>query len=536
MTTRPPLAADLERAAARAQRGSEPPRAPESTFPDYVPAHVAYEHLVLRFYAYFRESVPESRAESSRVRYVRVHVYLEDGTVMIEESPVRNSGIPQGVILRRMPVANPAGGLYAIRDFNVGVSLNIFGITYRIYACDEFTEDYFKSEGMPLNDFESAPDDLYTIKRRLTDRPIRISYTNTDKVNLRRFLDLDGKVLRFYCTWDDRRAVFGERRKFVLHFFLVDGTIEIRQVLPLNSGRDPVSRFLSRTRLEKPGSGEYYLASDLQIGAVVDVFGRSFFLYDADTFTKQFLDSKYGPHNWTPIDIDETCARSSSHRAKTPPYNGWGDEEDSLGSVHRLNPRPPRKDIAKLIANDGRVLRFSATLKSPQPQDSRRRFVIVYYLADDTVAVFEREQRNSGFLAGRMIQRGRWKNAAVGNRNFLAADFKVGDEVTINGFTFLTNEADEYALNYMEAQAQEFPQANLVDIVEMCRVEKERVECVRKEFEKSDPENRGYVDVENAESVIMEIFGLPKHETLTVVRRWTQNRGFDYFEFMSALL
>jgi len=28
-----------------------------------------------------------------------------------------------------------------------------------------------------------------------------------------------------------------------------------------------------------------------------------------------------------------------------PPYNGFGDENDSLGYVYRLVPKPPKKDF-----------------------------------------------------------------------------------------------------------------------------------------------------------------------------------------------
>jgi hypothetical protein len=326
---------------------------------------------------------------------------------------------------------------------------SLISLSGRLYACDPFTEEYFRSEGLALGEFETPPDDLYTIKRRLTDRPIRVSFINTDKTNLRRFLDFDGKVLRFYAVWDDRKAIFGERRKFILHYFLVDGAIEIRQMLPLNSGRDPVSQFLKKTLLKKPGSEECYQDGDLQIGCEVDVFGRTFFLYDADEFTKTFLDEKYGPHDWTPIDVDELYAKKKPPHAE-PLYNGWGDEADSLEYVHLLHPKRPRKDIVKMITNGGMVLRFCAKFKNPQPQDVRRDFVIVYYLPGDTVAVFERQQRNSGFRAGKVIKRGKWKNAAAGNRNFLAADFQVGDEITINDFTFVTSTADEYTMGSME--------------------------------------------------------------------------------------
>ena len=34
-----------------------------------------------------------------------------------------------------------------------------------------------------------------------------------------------------------------------------------------------------------------------------------------------------------------------------PPYNGFGDEKDSLGYVYRLVPKPPKKDFFKWVDN-----------------------------------------------------------------------------------------------------------------------------------------------------------------------------------------
>ena len=41
--------------------------------------------------------------------------------------------------------------------------------------------------------------------------------TPSDVDKLRKFLELDRKVLRFYCVWDDRDQMFGEVRKLILH-------------------------------------------------------------------------------------------------------------------------------------------------------------------------------------------------------------------------------------------------------------------------------------------------------------------------------
>lgn len=42
------------------------------------------------------------------------------------------------------------------------------------------------------------------------------------------------------------------------------------------------------------------------------------------------------------------------------------------------------------------VLRFVAKLDTTRPIDVDRTFIIFFYLSDDTIAVFERPQRNSG--------------------------------------------------------------------------------------------------------------------------------------------
>lgn len=67
---------------------------------------------------------------------------------------------------------------------------------------------------------------------------------NPDK--LKKFIENDRKVLRFFCLWDDRDALYGDRRPYVLHYFLADDTVEILEVNEPNSGRDPFPVFLKR--------------------------------------------------------------------------------------------------------------------------------------------------------------------------------------------------------------------------------------------------------------------------------------------------
>ena len=86
-----------------------------------------------------------------------------------------------------------------------------------------------------------------------------------------------------------------------------------------------------------------------------------------------------------------------------PPYNGFGSEEDSLCSCMGLLPKPPKRDFIKFMERDRRgldsnVLRFLARMDTEKPIDKDRRFIISYFLSDDTVLVFEPPVRNSGEL------------------------------------------------------------------------------------------------------------------------------------------
>ena len=59
------------------------------------------------------------------------------------------------------------------------------------------------------------------------------------------------QVLRFFCLWDDRQALFGDRRPYRLHYFLEDGSCEILETQEANSGHEPFPVFLRRGLLPK---------------------------------------------------------------------------------------------------------------------------------------------------------------------------------------------------------------------------------------------------------------------------------------------
>ena len=68
------------------------------------------------------------------------------------------------------------------------------------------------SEGIELNGSEKKVPDPYTLSRH---QPHYAYVTPSTYDKLKQFLEMDRKVLRFYCVWDDRDNMFGEINPYV---------------------------------------------------------------------------------------------------------------------------------------------------------------------------------------------------------------------------------------------------------------------------------------------------------------------------------
>jgi hypothetical protein len=86
---------------------------PYKSIPAEPPAWVRHDREVLRFYAYFKEAVHDNPSENFRVRKLVVMFHLDDGTTFVNEPKVENSGINQGVFLKRHAVPKPDGSPYS---------------------------------------------------------------------------------------------------------------------------------------------------------------------------------------------------------------------------------------------------------------------------------------------------------------------------------------------------------------------------------------------------------------------------------------
>ncbi|KAA3672118.1 uncharacterized protein DEA37_0010830 [Paragonimus westermani] len=288
---------------------------------EFLPAHVALDKKVLRFYGYFKETVNESPLEHYRVRFVQIYYFLEDDSIQIMEPPQNNSGMPQGKLVRRHRIPkNDVGDPYNWRDLNLGINLAVYGRVYRITNCDKFTRDFLESEGVEVNAPEPEPSDPY-LDQRAKREALSISKTPSSFDKRRQHLELDRKVLRFHAVWDDRPEMFGECRKFIIHYYLADDTLEVREVHQVNDGRDPFPLLIRRGRIPKDRDNvpptfpsvfmelteneikEYFCPKDFRIGQTVTILGRKFFIYDSDSFTKAWYYQNFGMTDFKPVDV-----------------------------------------------------------------------------------------------------------------------------------------------------------------------------------------------------------------------------------------
>ncbi|XP_034554747.1 EF-hand domain-containing protein 1 [Notolabrus celidotus] len=443
---------------------------------EFIPAHVALDKKVLRFYAFFEETLDEEY----RVRPVVIYYYLEDDSMCIIEPVVENSGIPQGKRIKRQRLPqNKRGDHYLWKDLNLGMDLEVYGVKYHITQCDHFTKEFMESEGIVLNDPELMPVDPYNKHREKSEDSFR---TASEFDSMHRFLTMDRKVLRFFALWEDSDSVYRETRHVTIQYFLVDDTVEIREIHKPNSGRDPFPVLMRRQKMPKkikPESevfprcvleiskeevDEYFSPKDFQVGQRMKLLGRHFLLHDCDGYTKEYYQKNHPELEIKTIEVEKMEDIPQEKKREAPPYNGFGSLEDSLQNSLSLLPKPPVKNLLKMLVNNNKVLRYSARLLSQNPDDEARRFVLSYFLSDDMISIYEKPTRNSGIIGGKFLEKTHIPKPdfTVENPEFYSpADFAIGATVEVFSHRFVLTDADHFVLKYLESIASQVPQQTL---------------------------------------------------------------------------
>jgi len=479
---------DVDSGSAAAAKKQKQRNADERVLPRYV----VFDRKVLRYYAYFMEDVFNSPIERSRVRKVVIYYYLEDDTVMIDEVRTENSGIPQATFLKRQRVPTPDNkGWLTFADIEVGAAVSIYNRSFQVVDADKATRDYVSEEtGVVLSAAADYPKDDYILAAEKRAEFIKLSASEANDVKSyveailgrmsherlaksKKYLANDGKVLRFNGCWRDI-SWGGTTRHYVVLYFLSDDTIQVLEYDRNDKKGEKLIALLKRENLPKKyiavgctigvkhdksaPNNDYYNHADLRVGGYLNVYGRQVLLTWCDKYTQAFYKEVHGLSDADLAEIVEQKEEKKPEKRAVPPYNGFGTEEDSLGSWKSLVPKPPVKDHAKLTKYDGCCLRFLARLakEHTQSENLARRFVIEFFLTDDTLKIYERPQRNSGFIGGKFLERTKLKNAAKGGKWFHAEDFYLGAAVLINGFHFELVETDKQTTDIMNNNIEVF--------------------------------------------------------------------------------
>jgi hypothetical protein len=441
------------------------------------------------FNAYFKEAVSESSLESYRVRSVRIMFYLADGSVEITENKVSNSGMPAGVFIKRHLIpkdrAEAGGGNLALDDLKVGENVTVYARTFHICGCNDSTRAWLEKSGVTVAPNEKPPTDKYTatrehimqfesgmdpdlyrgIQMNEMKRWAQAALGKPREKNLKNFLANDRVVLRFHCSWRDTvSARETALHYYSVHYFVADDTIEILEEHQPNSGFERFPRLLNRTKVPRKGvdpptdedmykdkggeKSKFIHWSDIRVRDFVKIYNRNLRVHGCDSSTRAFYEAK-GMPQFSDEERDKDVPMAPPELVP-PPYTGFGSEEDSLGSCFSLSPKPPKKDYAKMLDNERNRLCFGAQMISRHADDKIRKFVVTYYLGDETVSVYEPPQRNTGIVGGRFMQRGRAK-VADGSRYLNHLDFYVGQTLMLAGFNFLLNETDERTKAFVAA-------------------------------------------------------------------------------------
>jgi len=524
---------------------------------DYIPrippSWLKYDRQVLRFEGYFQEHVVEDPNENYRVRKCTIFYYLTDGTIYITEPKIENSGIPQGIFLKRQKVPKSLEDPYDFiswEDFNLGININIYERVFRIVSCDKFTKSFYEDHGVELNSEESMPTDkfeyLTSIKDLKIPPPDTKEYKEYFEVKLKgghpnnglqKYLSNDGKVLSFDAVWDDQ-SLEGGLKFYKLNFFLADDTVEVKETKEQNSGKDPFPLLLRRSKLPKtpllthyPGMNlkkeEHYKAEDILIGNYVNIYNRPCFVYNCDDFTKKWFRENLG-HEQVPIDLKKD--KPKKFWQPIPPYNGFGSEEDSLGSVFSLQPKPPRKDLNKMFTSDQYILRFEARMISENKEDNIRKFIISFFCGDDTIQVYEQSERNSGIWAGKFLERKKHKNP-ISNNYYAEKDFQVGENVVLANYRFQLLRVDEFTYKYMRERPDVFKEVNIDKVLEKLRSFAKKYnsneQFAIQLFKKLDKNGNGYIDFEELYTGLKALdVNLTVQEMYTIMKRFDSNGDF----------
>ncbi|CCW60987.1 unnamed protein product [Phytomonas sp. EM1] len=281
--------------------------------------------------------------------------------------------------------------------------------------------------------------------------------------------DLTGYVLRFYGYTVESVAesvVEVERlRKVVLRFYLEDGTMSVSEPSEDNSGI--TFRANLKRHLVPHPDGTPITLEDLKVGEPITFYGKTYLLYDADAFTRDFYREKgteQAPALSVPLD-----QYAMSHAAKRGAPNRLQSITATSPLYNQLTPEQVRA-TQRFLAYDRQVLRCDCTWDDSASVYGYKHYMTLYYfLADGSIAVAEKNTPNSGrepfpvfFSRQRVVKptdpSARFDSIALGSVTFKEPknvayytdkDIRIGNVLNLYGRHFLIHDYDAFTRDHL---------------------------------------------------------------------------------------
>lgn len=544
------------------------------------PKWITNDRQVLRFYGFFREKVQENGHDTLRTRRVVLCFYLSDCAISISEPRIANSGMAQGEFMKRTVATKPNGSSFTPEDFRIGGELRLYGRVFHIVDCDDATRTYYEEAiGRPLessrrypDDHSSHADEIEAIKTKLRAKTTAIVESKAEAV--RKFHENSQKVLRFYLSWQDPHPLYPETRKYILHYYLCDDTIEIVEPKEERErvGRGHFAVLLSRRRVMKDDKmmaiqalpehpkGRLLTDRDLRCGEWVYIFSRKFLLEDCDPFTRDYYLETHGvtqekyeppptvaedkPSKWKLFQPTKG-ATGGTRGSNQSNSNGFSSAMLQRLEAHVQDNEAKTSKFYQSDALDKKQLRFRARFHGLKKDDmnSHREFTLTYFLEDDTLSVFEPRVKNSGVTGGRFLDRGRFRkcfdseNGGTASREnqkersaYCASDFYIG---AIVRFEFSPTqrleliEADQQTLSYCESHPDLFPYSSVRMILQQLvqlLARKQKCPDLRCECRNLDRKGKRAITVDDFKRVLQTLDLYPQlnaQQLVTLCRKFS---------------
>lgn len=466
---------------------------------DYIPRiqtpWLKFDRMVLRFEAYFQEHIVETPNENFRIRRCLIYYYLTDNTIHVNEPRIENSGLSQGIFIRRQQIPKDLKVFpreyFSWEDLAVGKNITFFEHTLHLTNCDGFTRAFYAEKGISQGPTELVPDDHFSYSQKVKNVQVNppdfkeLKEYHEVKLEgghpnggLKKYLENDRIVLSFDIMWHDK-TLCGGVSFYKLNYFLADDSVEVKEMKKQNSGKDGFPLLLKRSKLPKdpfmthyPGmslkKSDHYSPEDLICGRYIKIFGRECLIFDCDEFTKRYYQEIMG-YNQQPVPL--TKGNLTSSNFQIPAHNGIGSEEDSLQNCFSLQPKPPRKDLNKMFNMDQYILRFEARMISENREDNARNFILSFFCGDDSIQVYLVTERNSGVQQGKYLERRKHKNPKS-SEYYGETDLQIGNVLTLNNQRFQLLKADVFTENYMDSKPLVYPQIDTGFVLDKLRQRK----------------------------------------------------------------